>query len=90
MRDRRVDCVFCNIAFHPDIVIVTGFGGKPAALHLHLVRCLPGPDDHLTNAPHRLAVRSNDRKGTHVVKNILGGDCLAADPAFGKGNILGD
>src|SRR3546814_3622674 len=37
-----------------------------------------------------LAVRRDDRERTEIVEDILGGDRLLADTAFGEGEILGD
>ena len=90
MRDGRVDGVFRDIAFHPLIVVVARLLWQAATLHLHLVRRLPGADDHLADPAHGLAVGRDDREGPHVMQDILGGDGLAPDPAFGKGHILGD
>jgi hypothetical protein len=48
-----------------------------AALHLHLVRGLPGADDHFADAAHGLRVRRHHREGAEVVQDVLGGDGLA-------------
>ena len=86
--DGRVDGVFRDIALDPHIVVVAGFIGQPSALDLHLVRCLPGADDDLADTAHGLAVGRDDRKGPHVMKDVLCRDGFAPDPAFGKGHIF--
>src|SRR5690606_41545512 len=68
-----------------DIVVVTGFLGQPATLLLHLVRRLPGADDHLAHPAHRLAVRRHHRKRAEVVQDVFGRNRLAPDAAVGKG-----
>jgi hypothetical protein len=61
-----------------------------AALRLHLVRGLPGADDHLADAPHRLRIRRHHRDRAEVVQDVLGGDRLLADPRLGERDVLGD
>ncbi len=90
MRDRRVDRVFGDIALGAEIVVVARFLGQAAALHLHLVRGLPGADRHFADAAHRLAVRRNDRERAEIMQDVLGGDRLLADAALGEGHVLGD
>src|SRR3546814_1771528 len=89
LRDCRVDRIFGDVAPRAQIVVVAALAGKRAALHLHLVRGLPGAGDHLADPAHRLAVRRDDRERTEIVEDILGGDRLLADTAFGEGEILG-
>jgi hypothetical protein len=67
-----------------------GSPGELAALHLHLVRGLPGADDHFADPAHRLRVRRKHREGAQVVENVLGGDRLAPDPRFGKRDVFGN
>jgi hypothetical protein len=54
------------------------------------VRRLPGADDDLADAAHGLRVGAHHREGAEVVQDVLGGDGLAADAAFGEGHVLGD
>ncbi|MPL94808.1 hypothetical protein SDC9_40966 [bioreactor metagenome] len=89
MGDRRVDRVFRDVAADAEVVVGAGFLGQPPALLLHLVGGLPAADDDLAHTPHRLTVRADDRHRADVVQDILGGDRLLADPAFGEGHILG-
>ncbi len=63
---------------------------QPTALRLHLVRRLPGPDDHFADPAHRLAVARHHREDAHVVQHVFGGDRLAPDPALGEGQVFGD
>src|SRR3546814_12364051 len=66
LRDCRVDRIFGDVAPRAQIVVVAALAGKRAALHLHLVRGLPGAGDHLADPAHRLAVRREDRKSTRL------------------------
>src|SRR3546814_1888208 len=52
--------------------------------------CASDLGDHLADPAHRLAVRRDNRERTEIVEDILGGDRLLADTAFGEGEILGD
>ena len=90
MRDSRVDGVFGDIAANPEIVVVSGFFRQTTTLFPHLVGGLPGADDHLADPAHGLTVAGDDRKGAHVMQDVLGGDGFAPDTAFGKGHVLGD
>src|SRR3546814_3806883 len=54
LRDCRVDRIFGDVAPRAQIVVVAALAGKRAALHLHLVRGLPGAGDHLADPAHRL------------------------------------
>src|SRR5439155_20480045 len=56
----------------------------------HLVGRLPGADQHLADAAHRLAVGGDHGEGAEVVQDVLGGDGLAPDAALGEGDVLGD
>ena len=89
LRDGRVDGVFGDVAFGAGVV---GFAvaGQGAALGLHLVGGLPGADDHLADAAHGLAVAADHADGAEVMQDVLRGDGLAADAAFGEGDVLGD
>ena len=64
--------------------------GELPALELHLVRRLPGPDDDLADAAHRLRIRRQHRERSQVVQDVLGGDRLAPDTRFGERDVLGD
>ena len=54
------------------------------------MRGLPGADQHLADAAHRLAVGGDHREGAEVVEDVLRGDGLLADAALGEGDVLGD
>src|SRR5262249_33913008 len=90
MRDCRVDGVFCDVTFHANIIVVTGFLRKPPALFLHLVGGLPGTDDNFADAPHGLTVRRYHRESADVVQDILGCDGFLADATFRERKILRD
>ena len=57
VRNRGVDGVFRNVAFDARIVVRGGIAIELAALLFHFVCRLPGANDHLANAAHRLRVR---------------------------------
>ena len=61
-----------------------------AALHLHLVRGLPGARDDLADAAHRLRVRADHRERADVVQDVLGGNRFLADAALGKRDVFRD
>ena len=88
MGDCRVDSVFRHIAARAHIVIVASFFGQCPALLFHFICSLPSTDNHLTNAPHCLTVRSNDAEGPHIVQNILSRDGFTANTAFCKGDVF--
>ena len=88
VRDRRVDRVLRDVAPDPEVV-VGAVAGERAALLLHLVRGLPGPQHDLADPAHRLAVARDHADRAEVVQDVLGGDRLAADPALGERDVLG-
>ncbi len=89
--DRRVDRVLRDVALDAEIVVARRRrGAERAALLLHLVRGLPGPQDDLTRPTHRLAVRRHHRDRAEVVQDVLGRDRLAPDAALGERHVLGD
>src|SRR5205823_2535907 len=47
-----------------------------------------GADDHFADPPHRLAVGRHHAEGAEIVQDVLGGNRLAADAAFGKRHVL--
>jgi hypothetical protein len=55
-----------------------------AALQLHLVRGLPGADQHFADAAHGLRIGRHHREGAEVVQDVFGGDGLAPDAASAK------
>ena len=67
MGNRRIDRIFRNISSHAEIIIVASFLWQASALFFHLIGSLPCPDQDLAHAAHGLAVRRNDREGSHVV-----------------------
>ena len=56
VRDGRVYGVFGKVTPDAEIIVIASLLGQAAALALHLVGGLPGPDDDLTNPAHGLAV----------------------------------
>jgi len=56
LRDRGVDGVFGDVAFHAGVVVPGAVARQRATLRLRLVRRLPGADDDFANASHGLAV----------------------------------
>ena len=88
--DRRVDRVLGDVALDACVVVAVAVAAQGAALQLHLVRRLPAADHHLADAAHGLAVAANHADRAEVVQHVLGGDGLAADAAFGEGQVLGD
>ena len=90
LRDRGVDGVFRDVALHPRIVVALGIAEQRTTLRLHLVRSLPGANDHLADAAHRLTVRRHHRQRAEIVQYVLGRDRLSADAAFGECHVLRD
>ena len=90
MRNGWIDGVFGDVAPRAIVVSTARIFGQQAPLLAHLMSRLPSPAHHLPHSPHRLAVRGDNRQRTQVVQNILGGDGLLANPALGKGHVLGD
>lgn len=87
----RVDGVLAHVAFHPEIVCTCSnvFWQRPP-LRLILVGRVPSPKNDLAASPHGLRVGAHHTNGAEVVKHVLGGDGLVANPALGEGNIFGD
>ena len=61
---------------------------EPAALVLHLAGELPGPADHLADAPHPLAVGAEHRDRADVVQHVLRRHRPLADAALREGHVL--
>ena len=87
--DGGVDGVLGDVALDALVVRVLAVTGEGAALHLHLVRRLPGPQDDLADAAHGLRIRGDHADGAEVVEDVLGGDGLAPDARLGEGHVLG-
>ena len=49
---------------------------------------LPRANDHFAHTPHGLAVAAHHADGTEVVQDVFGGNRLAANAAFGKGQVF--
>ena len=62
--------------------------GRAAALPLHFVGRLPGSDDHLADATHRLGIGRHHADGAQVVQHVFGGDGFGADAGFGERHIF--
>src|SRR5580692_6449262 len=56
LRDGGVDRVLRYIAPCPEIIVVALLLRKSPKLLLHFVGCLPGSNDYLANATHRLTI----------------------------------
>ena len=90
MGNGRVDGVFGDVALDAKVVVARTVTGQWPALQLHLVRGLPGAQDHLAHAAHGLAVRAEHADRANVVQYVFGRNRLLADAAFGKGQIFGN
>ena len=88
LRNRRIDCVFGDIALGARVIIIAFFFWQAATLHLHLMRGLPGADNHLAHSAHRLAVGRHHADGADIMQNIFCRDGFLANAAFGKGHIF--
>ena len=88
--DGRVDGVFGNVTFDAGVVVVARLFGQATALHFHLVRGLPGAQDHLADAAHGLRIRRHHAQRAQIVENVFGGDGLGADARLGEGQVFGD
>ena len=88
LRNRRIDGIFGDIALGARIIIVSLFFRQAPALHLHLMRGLPGADDHLPHAAHRLTIGRHHADGADIMQDVFRRDSFLADAAFGKGNIF--
>ena len=73
-----------------EVIVLALIFGKSASLFPHLMSRLPGPDDDLSDATHGLAVARHHADRAQVMKNIFRGDRLAANAAFGKGDVFRD
>lgn len=87
----RVDGVLAHIAFHPKVVCACPnvFLQRPP-LRFILVSCVPSPENDLAASPHGLRVGAHHADGAEVVKHVLCGNSLVANPALGEGDIFGD
>ena len=90
VRERGVDGIFRDVALDAEIVVVTCLFPQPAPLFPHLVRRLPRSDDHFADPAHRLAVRGDNAKRTHIVQHVFGRNGLASNAALGKSHVLRD
>ena len=91
VRDRGVDRVLGDVALGARIVVAGAVAVERAALALHLVGGLPGPDDHLADPAHRLGIELDMmRDDAAIVEHVLGADRLGPDAALGEGHVLGD
>jgi len=66
------------------------FALQRAALHLHLVRGLPGAGHHLADTAHGLRIAGHHTDDAQVVQDVFGRDGLLPDAALGEGYILGN
>ncbi len=86
--DRGVNGVLGDVPAYPEIIVAGRILGKRAALHLHLVRRLPGARDHFTDPSHGLRVAGDHAEYAQVVKDILRRDGLGTNAALGERNVL--
>ena len=70
--------------------MIAAIAGERATLRFHLMRRLPGAQDHLADPAHCLRVGRHHADGAEVVENIFGGDGFAPNARFGKRDILHD
>ena len=93
MGNRRVDRILRHIPARAPVVMQalrrlnTMFGQMPP-LELHLVRRLPGADDHFAHPPHGLRIGRHNTDGAHIVQDILGRNRLTADTRLGEGDVF--
>nr|GEU28209.1 hypothetical protein [Tanacetum cinerariifolium] len=88
VRDGRIDRVLGDIALDAEVVVGRRILRQRSALHLHLVRGLPGAQHHLAHPAHGLRIGRHHRDGADVVQDVLGGDSFAADARFGKRHVF--
>ncbi len=92
MSNRRIDGVFGNVTFHPEVICITittlGIFFQRPSLYFHFMRSLPSANHHLTNTPHRLRIRRHNGKRTGIVKNIFCSNGFPADTRFSKRHIF--
>ena len=70
VRHGGTDGVLGDVALDASVVVAGRVPGERAALHLHLVRALPGAGDHLAAPSHRLAVAGHDADRAQVVQDV--------------------
>ena len=90
MGDGGVDRVLGDVALDAVVVVPVAVLGQRPALHLHLVRRLPGAADHLAHPTHRLGVRGDHGEGAEIVQDVFGGDGLAPDARLREGDVFGN
>ena len=90
VRDRGIDRVLRDVAADARLSLAPLVAGQRSALAAHLVRGLPRAADDFADAAHRLAVARHHADRAEVVQHVLGRDRLAADPALGERDVLGD
>ena len=84
------DRVLGDVAPGPPVVVARAVARQRPELRLHLVGGLPGAQDHLADAAHRLRVGADHAQGAEVVQDVFGRDRLGANAALGEGHVLGD
>ena len=88
MRDRRINCVFGDVALYSKVVIALGILRESAPLYFHLVCGLPRARDHFTDAAHRLRVTRNHAEHTQIVEDVFSRNSFRPDPALGERNVF--
>ena len=73
-----------------DVVVLARFFRKTPALLFHLMGGLPCAGYDFAEPPHGLTIRRHHGKRAQIMQDILGGNGLSADTAFGESKILGD
>src|SRR5699024_4523081 len=84
----RVNGIFSDILFGSVIIGMLAVAFHYAALLLHLVGHLPSPKRHLTNASHRLGVRTYDAEYAHILQDIFSGHSFSTNARVTTCNIL--
>ena len=91
LRNGRVNGILAHIALGAMVVggrvVVLG---QRAALHLVLMRRVPGARDHLATPAHGLRIRTHHADGARVVQHVLGRDGLGPDATVRERDVLGD
>ena len=83
-----IDGVFGDIALNTVVVIGTAIFSKRPSLNFHFVCGLPCPYNDLSYATHGLGIRGNHGEGAKIMEDIFGGDGLAANTRFRKGDVF--
>ena len=78
----RVDGDFCDVAKHPEVIVVRAVFWQFAARGFHRVGGLHHPQPVLSDPAHGLGVAGKHRDHAHILQHVLGSDGFRAHPAF--------